>query len=431
VEDKEPDSDSRFRVIMLHPYTDAAGLLLTLLNTVIMTAEGMYTGSEIGYKLGVYSEYGSRSQQSATWLGDVELAFVIWEYVFAFLFTLELVLLRIAMGSQFWTHRWNYVEVVVVVVTDISAILQSFYRVDYNIEVIRFLRLAKVVRILRLLRNSEKVQSLNIMTTALAACVTSAGWAIVILCMVEAMFALLLSQYFLNRWLNEDSPLDELNKRELYIYFGSPVRAVVSLFEMSLANWVVICRFLMENIHEHWMIFVLLHRLVVGLAVLGIVNAVFMQETFSATEADDNIMVSRKLRAKRGHHKKMEALFARADLNGDGVIAFREFRKCIRDPAITTWLAAMDIDVKDAELVFELIDRSGEADGKITFDELVHGVQQLRGIAKSADVKILLQRLANFEKHIRSDFHRLTEMTESGRQISDESVREKGTHGRS
>jgi voltage-gated sodium channel len=399
MEEKSPIA--MLKIIMSNNYVEALWASLIIVNILVMILEVQFEGSRVGYQLNVYSYYGSPDYVSRMWPGDTDLAFEITEYSFALLFTLELTLRLIAFGRKAWQDKWSYLDTGVVVCTDLSILLKSAdFEVNFNVNVVRILRAVRAVRVLRLLRSMEKLQSLHVMTTALQACVTSAAWALVILFLVETVFALILTKFFQIWYLGGDSVLTSEQKREAYLYFGSYARAMVSMFELALANWPTICRFLMEDVHEAWMIFVVLHRLMVGFAVLGIVNAVFMQETFSATENDDNLMVTKKIRARRSYVRKMKALFSHADEDGNGQIGPRQFARVMRDPAIRTWLAAMDLDFRSVRLLFSLIDDGGNSDGTITVDELVDGVQRLRGAARAIDVKILLRRIEALEKSL-------------------------------
>merc|ERR1712060_122107 len=145
-------------------------------------------------------------------------------------------------------------------------------------------RLSKMVRFLRLLKSAERLESIMVMAAALRSCVASAVWSIVILFVCLSVFSLCITSIVRDRYLCEDSSLSEDQQVDAYIYFGSYTRSMQSMFELALANWTPISRFLMENVHEWWMIFVILYKLTVGFAMIGILNSVFMQTTFAATE---------------------------------------------------------------------------------------------------------------------------------------------------
>ena len=102
---------------------------------------------------------------------------------------------------------------------------------------------------------------------------------------------------------------------------------------------------------EYYAIFSVAYKLIIGFAAVGIINAVFMQETFKVAASDDKLMMRQKAREsytvlgpvgiasmalclcrvtcrplprqerdRMLHTKKMRTLFAAADESGDGVL---------------------------------------------------------------------------------------------------------------
>merc|ERR1712228_1028056 len=143
----------------------------------------------------------------------------------------------------------------------------------------------------------------------------------------------------------------------------------------------------MEDVNEGFMIFILMYRIVMGLAVVGVINAVFMQETFKVVNNDSEIMVMMKTRAISQHKRRMQELFDIADTDGSGKIRKREFQRVLKHKTIRTWLASMDIDATDGEMLFQLL--SGE-DQEISLDELIAGISSLKGPARCLDMRSLL-----------------------------------------
>ncbi|OLP87442.1 hypothetical protein AK812_SmicGene31333 [Symbiodinium microadriaticum] len=189
--------------------------------------------------------------------------------------------------------------------------------------------------------------------------------------------------------------VDVSQKIEIFQYFGTASRAMFTMFELTL---------------EYFAIFNVAYKLVVGFAAVGIINAVFMQETFKVASSDDNVMMRQKdlgnasllERDLRLHTKKMKTLFEAADESGDGVIDLDEFRKIFELEEIRchvtfraaadkrvearTWLSAQDLPVSNPDLLFKLLD---DGDGGLTADseELVKGVDRLKGSAKGMDLE--------------------------------------------
>eukprot|EP00404_Azadinium_spinosum_P045945 CAMPEP_0180804022 /NCGR_PEP_ID=MMETSP1038_2-20121128/61233_1 /TAXON_ID=632150 /ORGANISM="Azadinium spinosum, Strain 3D9" /LENGTH=159 /DNA_ID=CAMNT_0022844425 /DNA_START=148 /DNA_END=627 /DNA_ORIENTATION=- len=133
-------------------------------------------------------------------------------------------------------------------------------------------------------------------------------------------------------------------------------RAMISMFELTVGNWVPILRFLHDRVNEWFGLALLVYRCFVGFAVMKVITGVFLHETFKVAASDDDLMIRQKQRDSAKHLKKMRLLFREADDSGDGFLTFREFKEVMEDPRVKAWLAAMDLDVGDVELVFGLLD---------------------------------------------------------------------------
>merc|ERR1712190_220532 len=116
---------------------------------------------------------------------------------------------------------------------------------------------------------------------------------------------------------------------------------MLTMFEITLGNWPPACRVVTENVTEWFMLFALFHKLTVGFAVVGVINGVFMQETFRAAATNDRIMIMQKTRAATAHCNKMRKLFQQADTSGDGYLNLEEFKKVLQDASVRVWLASM------------------------------------------------------------------------------------------
>jgi hypothetical protein len=273
--------------------------------------------------------------------------------------------------------------------SDLSIFFSS-HETTRNIQLLRLFRAVKLLRLVKLIRTIEGFDSLHIMVTALGASAWALCWSILLLLSILTFAALITTEAFRLAYFEEPSSLSEDAKLGLFKYFGTFSRSLISLFELALANWPVICRWLMENLHEGFMIFALFFKLGMGVAVIGVINAVFMQETFRVASTDDNIMVRTKRRALNMHKGKMENLFVIADADGSGRIHRGEFKAVLAHKSIATWLASMDMDLGDADMLFDLL--KGE-DDMIDVDELIKGMGRLKGAARSLDMRILLSKM--------------------------------------
>jgi hypothetical protein len=141
-----------------------------------------------------------------------------------------------------------------------------------------------------------------------------------------------------------------------------------------------------ETVTEWFLIFSVLHKLTMGFAVIGVINGIFIQETFSVASSDDTLMLMQRQRALRVHTRKMERLFAAADSSGDGFVDKEEFRNILEKPHVQTWLAAQELDASDADKLFDLLNKGHNV---LSAAELVKGVARLKGPSRSIDLSML------------------------------------------
>eukprot|EP00404_Azadinium_spinosum_P026029 CAMPEP_0180672918 /NCGR_PEP_ID=MMETSP1037_2-20121125/65406_1 /TAXON_ID=632150 /ORGANISM="Azadinium spinosum, Strain 3D9" /LENGTH=240 /DNA_ID=CAMNT_0022702129 /DNA_START=61 /DNA_END=780 /DNA_ORIENTATION=- len=218
------------------------------------------------------------------------------------------------------------------------------------------LRLVRVVRLLRLLRLVRTFQVFDVLHLLVGSIRASAN---VLLWTVTLLFLIMLAcSLFLNFSL-EPFILDETKNRQdrltAYEYFGTVSRGLFTMFELTTGNWVPVSRFLIEDVNEWFVVILLFYRCTVQL------------------------------------------LFSEADESGDGFLSREEFQEVLSDTRVKAWLSAMELEVRDAEVLFDLVD---DGDHRISAEELVHGFARLKGNARSLDLAILLHELHRLETRV-------------------------------
>merc|ERR1712060_806088 len=93
----------------------------------------------------------------------------------------------------------------------------------------------------------------------------------------------------------------------------------------------------------------------------------------------------------------MSKLFNKADEDGSGSLSRDELRKILTDKKVKTWLAAMDLEVDDSNLLFDFISSSPDPEAELKLEELIDGISRLRGPARSIDVVALMRKTLNLE----------------------------------
>mmetsp|Transcript_68123 Transcript_68123/g.134450 ORF Transcript_68123/g.134450 Transcript_68123/m.134450 type:complete len:584 (+) Transcript_68123:37-1788(+) len=355
---------------------ETAFAALILLNTLVMAVESQYRGLDSGFKVGYP---GSNAPADDVWPW-ARLFFDIMEWFFGILFTIELFMKIITLRRNFCCDVWNIVDFVIVA----AWLFTAFGTVQFPIDpmLLRLARLARLLRLLKLVHTIQACDSLYLMTTAMTGSISVLFWSVCLLVIVQMMIAFLLQQLLETYVVDESKPKEQ--RMEVFKFYGTFARTMLTMFEITLGNWMPPCRALVENVNEWYMIFSLSHKLVIGFSVVSVITGVFIQETFKVATTDDRIMVMIRERASKTHSKKMTALFNSADTDGSGFIDYNEYREIFEDPEVITWLAAMELDVTDLDMIFELLDT--DSDGRLSRADLVQGISRLKGHARNCDM---------------------------------------------
>eukprot|EP00928_Gymnodinium_smaydae_P049059 TRINITY_DN32893_c0_g1_i1.p1 TRINITY_DN32893_c0_g1~~TRINITY_DN32893_c0_g1_i1.p1 ORF type:complete len:575 (+),score=99.80 TRINITY_DN32893_c0_g1_i1:57-1727(+) len=371
--------------VVRHHMFEATFCLLIFLNALVMAAESQYHGMDRAYDL----RYPGFHVDAAQYWPGAASVLHICSWVFGVVFIIEILGKLLALKLNFFKDPWNWLDAIVCLVWVAAKIVAGL---PVNSQMFRLARFFRLLRLLRLVRKIEGLDALFIMTTAIKSSFSVLFWTFVLLSMVQLMMALFLNQLLLEFYFTDDP--DSMDKQhDVFTYFGTFTRAFFSMYELTLANWPPACRLLAQNVTEWFFLYGVLHKLSIGFAVVGVINSVFMQETFKVAAMDDVLMVRTKDRATKLHAQKMMSFLQEADCcDGDGHISKDEFFNILSDSQVKLWLSSMDLDTSDAETLFDLIDHS--EDGLLSFQELVSGVARLKGAARSIDVVVLMRRHA-------------------------------------
>jgi len=367
--------------------------VLISVNTVILALEAQWAGFTIGRDLG-YPRYDQSSDD--TWPG-MATVFEVLDWTFGVLFIGEIVAKVVGLRREFIHDWWNWFDTLVVLGWLVDALTRGMLDLPIDPMLLRLARLARLLRLIKLIRTLKGVDTLFLMITSLKGSFTILGWALVLLFIAQTMFALFLNQILVQYYLTQGNEVcpspDELacqrSKQMVFEYFGTFTRSIMSLFEMTFANYTVIARLVSEEVSEWFIIVSLAHKFTLGFSVMGVINGIFIKETFKVAECDDAIMLMQKQRATEMHAYKMQKLFAAADDSGDGIVDQEEFVEIVQDPDVNAWLAAQELDVGDPYRLFILLD--SERKGKLAVEDVVAGVSRLKGSARSVDMLELVQ----------------------------------------
>jgi hypothetical protein len=147
---------------------------------------------------------------------------------------------------------------------------------------------------------------------------------------------------------------------------------------------------LVEDVHEALFVYAILHKIVLGFAVTGVLNGVFIQETFKVATLDDAIMVRQEHRKERTHVAKMKRLFVELDSDRSGTVDYEEWLRICEDEWVQIWLKSQDFDVRDPIRLFHSL---SDRNGRLTAEALIEGTSRMKGEASPMAMVRLIKEI--------------------------------------
>jgi hypothetical protein len=355
---------------------EGVSIIVICLNAVVIALEQQYDGLNSGYKLG----YRSYNKSLTDLWSFAPLLFDILDKIFVACFVFE-ILLRIIAARWKWFHAlWNYLDIAVVAFAIASWIFNTL-----NPSFVRLVRFVKLIRIMRVMRSNRLMESLKLLSASLAASFNTLCVSSLFLLLIHLVAALLLSQ-MVEPFINDADMPEDIRKR-VFGYYGTFWRSMITMFEITFANWAITCRLLVDHVSEWFGLFFILYRCIVGFAMLSVIQAVFIQQTMKSAQLDDDFMVQQKSREKDAHAAKLAKIFERLDTSGDGQVSWDEFEMLVSDSRMKLLMHSLEVDVRDLEMLFHML---ADDEGRISSDEFIAGLQRIKGPAQAFDLVTLL-----------------------------------------
>eukprot|EP00913_Durusdinium_trenchii_P035650 g33360.t1 len=256
-------------------------------------------------------------------------------------------------------HIFRALDVTFVIVFTIEWIEAS-----RSVVILRLMRALKSLRAIRMVRSLRFFRGLRVLVRACQCFLPSLCWSMVLLGVFMTMGALMMGNLLQAFILDEALP--ETERYFLWERYGTAYRATYTLFEITFAgNWPVNVRPVLENASQAFVVFFVLYITVVVFAVIRVISAVFLKDTFDAAQNDAEQLV------------------------------------------VAAYFQTLDLDVHEGRALFHLLDNG---DGEVTLDEFIDGIMRCKGharaidqVAMHADLKQLSRR-GNVERFLLRDF---------------------------
>jgi len=222
-------------------------------------------------------------------------------------------------------------------------------------------------------------------------------WTVVMLFFVQALIGMCLNNLLEDYMNDHDNTYDQ--RAKVFEYFGTFSRSMITMSELTLGNFVPVLRYLTNNVSELYGHALLVYKVTAGYAMMRVIGAVFLRETYKTADDDEELQSVQRRRNHMNIAKKIDQFVLESDESNDGIIQRSEFQQMLNIPQMKSWLSQQDIDVSDANLVFDLLD-TDNSDGGLTPDELIKGVTRLRGNAKSFDLICIMHMIRTLTEEV-------------------------------
>jgi hypothetical protein len=346
-----------------------------------MGMEVQYDAISIGYYLN-FSGY--RRTKEDAWPGAND--FLKWsERIFVTVFAIELLIRIIVFRLQFFIGNctlsinlaYNWMDLLIVV----AGLIDWIQPTMFDPKAMRLLRLTRVARIMRTFRNKHFLDSLHFLMTSISASFSTLFWSLCVLFVIQCVSGLTMCQ-ILAHYFDGSAAADE--KVEVFRYYGSFTRSLISMFEIVLGNYAPPCRVLADFVGEEFAFIVLFYRCICGLSVINVISAVFIQQTMKAMSQDTDIMLLERARSDTKFKKHLEKLFAIIDVSRDGVVSKEELHTQLDNPQVRLTCINLGIGVHDLEDIFNIFNTDEEGMIVEDFIEAAHSVRKQASTVDSA-----------------------------------------------
>lgn len=327
---------------------------------------------------------------------------MIFQGIYTFLFTLELIFRFAAYGKQLFCGSewaWGALDVFIVFSSWWEVFVDVWYMLSPDesqfdsfggltgLKAFRIVRLTRIVKTVRLMRIFRFVLALRTLIHSILHTPKSLFWALVLLVLIVYVFALIFTQSVADHCMEYELP--PAHDEASLVYFGSLLTTMLSLF-MTVTDGVSWEKVIapLEAISPVWAFFFLFYVAFTYFAVLNVLTGVFCQSAIESAQNDHATAVQSMIANKEAHLTKVRLLFNQLGSDENSVITFRQFEEKINSDEVREYFETLGLDVWDAWSFFKLLDRDGG--GSVEIEEFLKGCLRFRGQARAIDIGQLI-----------------------------------------
>lgn len=258
----------------------------------------------------------------------------------------------------------------------------------------RLVRLVRLVRVLKLFKAMESFDSLFLILKSIHASMGALFWSLLLLAVVQVATGLFLCQA-LQGFISDEGRDMEIRDR-VFDFFGTFYRTMLTMAEITFANWVPSCRLLVEEVHELFFLFYVVYRCIFCFSVLRVIAAVFITETNRVLAGDQELILMKAARDKAACRSQLRKILDEVDTDGDGHITWNELESFLVIPELASEFSIVGLNRTEIEKLFWLV----EVDGAVEVDKFLSMIAELRGQAKTVDLFNLFKFLLKMDEKL-------------------------------
>mmetsp|Transcript_19038 Transcript_19038/g.55247 ORF Transcript_19038/g.55247 Transcript_19038/m.55247 type:complete len:579 (+) Transcript_19038:90-1826(+) len=354
--------------------------------------------------LGFSTDYSIRHVGEPMALKVTELAFMMF-------FVVELAL-RIAVHRLyfFWNEDllWKWFDFALVAMSTYDIAIQgSTAPAERNVTFMRSMRLLRLARALRALRVFKFASPLRRMLHSVLGSFMELFWSCVLMSFIFYLFSIATMQGVTN-YLSTEVGVDEDPgfRESVRKHFGGLMPAMLTYYKATSGgtNWGEQFEMLahVDGIHAALFVFVIFFT---QIALMNIVTGIYVEAAMKVAQPDRMAQAMEQRKIDMRDAAELRQILTGLNGNRTGNITWREFRSVMSDQTVKAVLEVMGLDIKDAGLLFRMLQQSGH-ESTVDFDFLVDALLRMKGPASSLDLQslaykteLLLERVNELSSH--------------------------------
>lgn len=381
---------------------------------VLIALNALYVG--VTTDLSMKSSIETFRNQSDNLYADILRSNLVFglDVCFNATFFAELMVRILSQGGKFWCGpewNWNLFDTVVV---GLSFVEMSLLAVGFSSSYIRVLRLARVVRSLRMIRIVRFLSlfnKLHAISLAFARCRTMLICAVLCLCLVVFVFSIIFNSA-VAAYIS-DTHYDDGRVDDMETFFGSLSMTMLTLF-MTVSggvDWWDICELLMEVGGGFVLIFLCFITITV-LAVLNVINAIFVNDAVDATQHDLDLRSEADLAEHRAMISRFTRIFHEMEKDRRDLVSVDAFVRHMETQQVKAQLSLIGVHFCDCVTLFRFLDVDDTH--FLTIDQFVMGCLRLNSKITTIEMSVELKTMKSIVTQIQETLNALVAQEQVG-----------------